>query len=127
MRRTLHLRVLGSRQFPTGAQLTGGSIHIVIHRQEEKTSSKKLIEGVILTAYQRFLGYFMPRDKLNSVHYFFLSLYTVLSNTDVFDPIMGPSQLLPFRVIVGLGVMAMKDYSKFPRSLGEEPNHLYAV
>ena len=35
--------------------------------------------------------------------------------TDLLDSLIGPFELLPLLVSVNLGVMAMKDYSKFSK------------
>ena len=72
-----------------------------------------------------------------SNNYFYLiiiCLHTViwfhvfLSNTndfqtDLFDPYMGPMQVLTRRVRVDPGLMAMKEYSILPKSLELKPHH----
>ena len=42
----------------------------------------------------------------------------------LFDPQIGPSQVLPLQDSVGLGAMAMKGYSAFPKASALlEPHH----
>ena len=41
----------------------------------------------------------------------------------LFDPEMGPHQVLPRQVRVDLGVMVMKKYSSLPQTPGLEPHH----
>ena len=36
---------------------------------------------------------------------------------------MGPEQVLPLWLRVDLGVMTIKEYFTFPKSLGQEPHH----
>ena len=45
-------------------------------------------------------------------------------HTVLFDPLLGPYHVLPVRVTVNLGAMAVKGYSKFTESLRLESHHL---
>ena len=53
-------------------------------------------------------------------HLFTLSLKCQLA---LFDPLIGPYQVLPHLVSVDLGVMAIKEYSTFPKALRQKPYH----
>ena len=44
--------------------------------------------------------------------------------TVLFDPKMGPYQILPLQVRVDLVVMVMKGYSTFPKTPGLKPHHM---
>ena len=44
--------------------------------------------------------------------------------TVLFDPLIGPDQVLPIRARVDQGAIAMKGYSIFPKALGLEHHHL---
>ena len=43
--------------------------------------------------------------------------------TVLFDPLMGPLQVLPPRIRVDLAVMGIKRYSTFPKTSALEPHH----
>ena len=42
------------------------------------------------------------------------------------DPYLVPKAVLPLQIFVDLGVMAMKEYSSFPKVTGLEPLHQMA-
>ena len=57
-----------------------------------------------------------------------LSISRLLSQfkcqTVLFDPLIGPYQVLPLRVRVDIGTMAIKEYSTFPKPPAlQEPHH----
>ena len=50
--------------------------------------------------------------------------FNIIARTFVlFDPQMGPKQILPCRLRVDLRVMGKKGYSIFPKALDLEPHH----
>ena len=58
---------------------------------------------------------FSPTVLIQTIQ-FSISMQLIL-----FNPLIGPHQLLPFRVGVGLGTMAMKGCSAFPKAPAFEP------
>ena len=78
---------------------------------------------IYIGVYEKYFHFLKAFTLKLIIPLYYFTLCKFFFQTVLFDPYIGPYQVLPLRVRVDLGAVVMKKYTSIPKALGWEPHY----